>query len=307
VQLLQPANGGVAWGSFGEHLAVLEDELVAVSAGGEGTVHLFEANASGQFASTSSRILTQVNTGTVPDLSWSTGFGCMVGLQRTAGGAVSVLVGMRDACFYQDTQAQAPDESTPNAYGTTAARTGGVAVVRKTGGAWRLAQRLIPDWSKIQDFGFEVSVDGPRVAVGALYSRVHSSNLDAGTASVYEWNGSAFALVKTIWPSFPFQNGWFGYSIDLCGNHLLVGQPQHWGGVRGLVEVFRITADDLIPVGLLVAPDGNGAADPSSLGDSFGREIVCNAWGEVVVAAPFSAPDGGAPPQYAGGQIYLFR
>lgn len=305
--ILEPSSGHTSYSLFAERLSVIEDELIAVSARGELAVHVFEASANGQFPSTSTRILTPVNTGTTPAMSWMTGFGSTVGLHRTSTGLVSILVGMQDACFYQRSKMQAPDEVAPDPSGATAARTGGVAVLRKTGGAWRLEQRLVPDWSKMKDFGFELNVDGSHVAVGAIYSRIFSNGLDAGSASVYRWNGSEFALVKTIWPSLPYLNGWFGCSVELSGNHLLVGQPHHWGGPQGLVEVFQITADDLIRVDLLKAPDGNPAASPSSLGDSFGREIVCNPYGEVIVAAPFSAPASGTPAQYGGGALYLYR
>lgn len=306
-KVLAPSNGNVSYSFFGERLAVLEGELVAVAARGALSVHVFAANASGQFPSTSTRILDQVNTGTTPAASWMTGFGSTVDLHRAGTGPVRLLVGMQDACFYQRTQMQAPDEDTPNSSGTTAARTGGVAVLTETGGAWRLDQRLIPEWSKMKNFGFELDVDGSRVAVGAIYSRVFSNGFDAGSASVYEWNGSGFELVETVSPSFPFQNGWFGYSLDLCGDHLLVGQPYLWGGLQGLVEVFAIKANDLVPVALLAAPDGNPAANPNALGDSFGRAVVCNPYGEVIVAAPFSAPASGTPPLYAGGALYVYR
>jgi hypothetical protein len=304
--LLAPSSGPMANSLFAERLAVLEDELVAVSARGQVAVHVFEADSNGRFPTFSTRILDQVSTGTTPTASWMTGFGSTVGLHRSPTGLVSLLVGMQDACFYQRTQQQAPDEVTPDPTGATAARTGGVAVLRKSGGAWWLDQRLVPDWSKMKDFGFEVDVDGPHVAVGAIYSRVNSKGFDAGTASVYTWDGSGFALVKTIWPSYPFQNGWFGHSVELRGDYLLVGQPQLWGGLQGLVEVFQITANDLLRVGLLLAPDGNPAKSQSSLGDSFGREIVSNSWGEVIVAAPFSAPGSGSS-LYGGGALYLYR
>ena len=305
--ILEPSNGHTSFSLFAEHLAVIEDELIAVSSKGERAVHVFEADSNGQFPSSSTRILTQVNTGTTPAMSWITSFGSTVGLHRTHTGLISILVGMQDACFYQRTGVQAPDEVTPDPFGATAARTGGVAVLQKIGGVWRLDHRLVPDWSKMKDFGFEVNVDGPHVAVGAIYSRVNSRGLDAGTASLYRWNGSQFALVETISPSVPFQNGLFGFSVELRGNHLLVGQPQQWGGLQGLVQVFRITADDLIPVQFLIAPDGNPATTPYSLGDCFGREIVSNSYGEVIVAAPFSAPNWGTPSQYGGGALYLYR
>ena len=305
-RILEPSNGHTNYSLFAEHLSVIEDEIIAVSAKGERAVHVFEADSNGQFPSSSTRILTQVNTGTTPARSWMTAFGSTVGLHRSGTGRISILVGMQDACFYQRTGIQAPDEVTPDPFGATAARTGGVAVLQKIGGWWRLDHRLVPDWSKMKDFGFEVDVDGPHVAVGAIYSRVNPRGLDAGTASVYRWNGSEFQLVETIWPSVPFQNGWFGSSVELCGNHLLVGQPQHWGGLQGLVQVFRITADDLIRVQFLIAPDGNPATSPSSLGDCFGREIVSNSYGEVIVAAPFSAPNWGTS-QYGGGALYLYR
>ena len=304
--LLAPSNGPLSNSVFAERLAVIENELIAVSARGELAVHLFEADATGRFPSFSTRILNQVNTGTTPAMSWMTSFGSTVGLHRSATGLVSILVGMQDACFYQRTQQQAPDEVTPNPTGETAARTGGVAVLQESGGSWWLDQRLIPDWSKMKDFGFDVDVDGAHVAVGALYSKVNSKGFEAGTATVYTWNGSDFVLVKTIWPSFPFQNGWFGCSVELRGDYLLVGQPQLWGGLQGLVEVFRITANDLVRVDLLIAPDGNPAASASTLGDCFGREIVSNSYGEVIVAAPFSALGAGGT-QYGGGALYLYR
>ena len=151
------------------------------------------------------------------------------------------------------------------------------------------------------------TVDGPYVAVGAIYSKVFSNGLEAGSASVYRWNGFQFALVKTIAPAVPIQNGWFGYSVELRDDHLLVGQPHLWGGPQGLVQVFRITANDVLPVALLIAPDGNPAASSSSLGDCFGREIVSNSYGEVIIAAPFSAPGSWTSSQYGGGAVYVYR
>lgn len=306
-RVIAPSTGSVPFSAFGERLAVLEGELIAASAKGELAVHVFEADAAGLFPGTSTRVLNPVNTGTTPNLSWMSGFGSAVGVHRASTGEVSLLVGMQDACFYQHTQEQAPDEVTQDPTGATAARTGGVAVLRRSGSSWVLDQRLVPEWSKIKDFGFEIDVDGPHVAVGAIYSRLFSNQLDAGSASVYRREAGDFQLVKTASPVLPVQNGWFGYALELRDGHLFVGQPHLWGGPQGLVEVFRITTDDLVRVELLWAPDGNPAANPGSLGDCFGREIVCNDYGEVLVAAPFSAPNAGTPPQYGGGALYLFQ
>ncbi len=306
-QVLAPSSGSVAYSLFAERLAVVEGALVAATAPGSFAVHVFEADASGRFPALSTRVLDAVSTATLPSSAWSSGFGSTIAAHRAQTGEVRLLVGMRDACFYQSPLAPAPDETTPNALGATAARTGCVAVLQQSGAAWLLAQRLIPDFSKVKDFGFEIEADGARVAVGGVYSRVFSNGLDAGTASVYEWTGASFELLKTIWPKFPQQAGLFGYSLAFSGDYLLVGQPQLWGGLPGLVELFRLEGSDLVRVALLAAPDGNAAADATSLGDSFGRNVVCNDHGEVIVAAPFSAPNGGAPPQYAGGALYLLR
>ena len=305
--VVAPSNGNVGFSGFADRLAVLEDELLAVSSRGELAVHVFEADGNGRFPSLSTRILNPVNTGTTPSLSWMTSFGSTVGLHRAPSGLVSVLIGMQDACFYQRTQMQAPDEVTPDPFGATAARTGGIAVVRKAGSSWLLQQRLIPEYSKTKDFGFEVEVEGSHEAVGAIYSNVFSNGFNAGTASAYRWNGSTFELVSTVWPSTPSQNSLFGYCLEIRDGHLLVGQPQHWGGPQGLVEVFRITNDDLVAVDLITAPDGNGAQNQSSLGDSFGRAITSNDRGEVLIGAPFSAPNMGSTPQYAGGALYLYQ
>lgn len=92
-------------------------------------------------------------------------------------------------------------------------------------GDWVLVQELIPTTVlDIEDrFGFSIAIDNGRVAVGAVLDD-EAAFSNSGAVYIFEetspgsWSETAQLLSTT-----PFNEGQFGYSVDLDGDRLIVG------------------------------------------------------------------------------------
>jgi len=70
-------------------------------------------------------------------------------------------------------------------------------------------------------FGISVAVDGGTLVVGATGD--DAAGTDAGKVYIYDWNGTAYIEVTTITASDAEAHDWFGVSVALSGNRLVVG------------------------------------------------------------------------------------
>jgi len=70
-------------------------------------------------------------------------------------------------------------------------------------------------------FGISVALDGGMLVVGATGG--DAGGTDAGKVYVYDWNGVAYVEVTTITASDAEAHDWFGVSVSLSGNRLVVG------------------------------------------------------------------------------------
>ncbi len=68
-------------------------------------------------------------------------------------------------------------------------------------------------------YGWVVDLDGDRLAVSAPYASIGPDW--AGAVYLYEWTGREWQPHSTVWGTPPI--GGFGWSMDLCGDRLLVG------------------------------------------------------------------------------------
>ena len=95
------------------------------------------------------------------------------------------------------------------------------------------------DW-----FGSSVAISGNYAAVGTANDDTGASN--AGT--VYVYNVTTGALLRTINNPIPTANDYFGTSVSLSGNYLLVGTPNDdiGGTDTGTVYVYDVTTGQLL-------------------------------------------------------------
>lgn len=81
------------------------------------------------------------------------------------------------------------------------------------------------DGQALQRFGFSVALDGKRALIGAVGDNEHGTN--AGTAYVYQYTDNTWqAQHKLSHPDIE-NNDTFGRSVDLSGNHLIVGTDNY--------------------------------------------------------------------------------
>lgn len=99
---------------------------------------------------------------------------------------------------------------------------GAVYVFTRSGVSWTLQQRLIAsDASAGAGFGRSVAIDGNSLAVGA-----HLGNGGTGAAYVFTRSGSAWSQQQKLVGSDSATNDFFGDSVGLSGDRLVVGAPR---------------------------------------------------------------------------------
>jgi len=143
-------------------------------------------------------------------------------------------------------------------------------------------------------FGSDVAIQGNLVVVGAR--REDGAEINSGEAYLYSFdaaNGTSQLLHTFVDPE-PVQNGFFGFSVAIDGNQVVIGASARDASVdeNGRTYVFDATTGDLIQtledptpspfgrddMGEAVSIDGNtiavGAPGDSTLGNDVGQVYV---------------------------------
>ena len=124
-------------------------------------------------------------------------------------------------------------------------------------------------------FGYSVGVAGSHVVVGAANETTGGAP-NSGEAYLFTTGGS---LVATLQDPNAQYHGYFGYSVAIAGNLLVVGAPGENPGAgpdEGAVFVYSASTGVLIRT--LASPDGQ-------LDGFFGYSVALSG-GEIVVGAP---------------------
>ncbi|MBL8878473.1 MAG: YHYH protein [Phycisphaerales bacterium] len=96
--------------------------------------------------------------------------------------------------------------------------TGAISILRRTGAATWALEPGMPIYGSVEGtFGWSVAIDEGRIVVGNPF-------LDLA-AYVYEYVGGAWASTETL--RSPCSGpGLYGFSVDVCGDRIIVGQPE---------------------------------------------------------------------------------
>lgn len=146
---------------------------------------------------------------------------------------------------------------------------GSAYVYRFDGSTWVEEQKLTAfDAAAGDEFGFRVSASHDRVAVGA---RLDDCRFGAwcGAVYVYRWDGSIWDLEQKLTSPNPGVHRFFGTSVSLNGDRMLVGSPRDdcaAGADCGAAYVYRFNGVTWVLEQKLTAPD----AGP---GDDFGFAV----------------------------------
>ncbi len=143
------------------------------------------------------------------------------------------------------------------------------------GTLWLYQQRLqAPDAGSGDNFGESVDIDDGNLVIGA--SRDDDRGSNAGAAYVFNRSGNTWNFHSKLTGSDSVAGNWFGTSITIKGNVLVVGSP-NWGdtdGVtkRGALYPFLFVGNVWQAQPKLLPPAPWGSYD-----DNFGNAVVINA------------------------------
>lgn len=179
---------------------------------------------------------------------------------------------------------------------STGTQLGAVYVFERNGATWGQSARLTPPAGDAQEaFGYAVAVSADRVAVGAPINTDIDENEPATPAYVFErsgvvWNGTP------IRPGDDARDAWFGTSIALDGDTLVVGAPGHKlpRPGAGAAYVYEHDGNGWDQVAQLDDPDGQTE-------DFFGRSVAVH---DDVIVVGAEGGDGPALPNSGVAVVY---
>jgi hypothetical protein len=145
------------------------------------------------------------------------------------------------------------------------------------GGAKQVAKLVASDGQSFDYFGQVVAIDGDILVVGA--SGNDSSGVNSGAAYVYERSSGRWELSAQLMPSNASELDYFGRSVAVEGETIVIGARGADGFVpeSGAAFVFQRTGGIWSEIAKLSADDGVG-------GDYFGESLAISG-GTVVVGA----------------------
>ncbi len=176
---------------------------------------------------------------------------------------------------------------------------GSATVFRWDGSAWIEEDDLVDGDGAAGDlFGYSVSVDGDVIAVGSYFDDV-GTDVNAGSAVVFRWDGSAWdEEVKLVDPTGDLSN-WFGCAVSVSGDALAVGSQNKRVGsatLAGSVLTYRWN-------GLSWLQDVEFAASDAAASDNYGESLLLSG-DTLFVGAPNE--DGGAGGNFNQGAVYVY-
>ena len=153
------------------------------------------------------------------------------------------------------------------------ANAGTVYVYQYADESWTLQQTIAnPDPNIADEFGYDVAIEGNRLAIGAPQDDTNGSN--AGLAYIFERSGSTWTLDEIYAPENPEAGKRFGEIVDLSGDVLLAGGPgQSTTDPIVYGDAFWFDLDSLP-----VIPDIPGDANRDGIVNGLDAAILASNW-----------------------------
>lgn len=183
------------------------------------------------------------------------------------------------------------------------ASSGSVYVYVNDVNGWSEQQKLTAsDGGAGDQFGTSVAIDGDLIVVGARFWEDGSSGDNAGAAYVFSRSGSTWSEDQILEASDQAANDWFGRSVDIDGERIVVGAHEHdvsSTSDAGQAYVFDYNSgtSNWDEKAVLAASDTEAEAE-------FGRSVTVSG-DRVAIGAPFA--DSGSPTLTDSGAVYVFE
>lgn len=169
--------------------------------------------------------------------------------------------------------------------GAPFADAGKVYVFRRFGSIWGEQTSFTPDDMSSDEYGYSVAIDGNYFIVGAP-----GENNDKGAVYIYNYNGTTWSQVQKITASDGVDDDFFGKSVSIKGDYIIVGAPQKVLGFSapttgpGKAYVFQFNGTIWSEIDILTDPIGQE-------GDQFGNSVSTDGINRAV-GAPEADPNG---------------
>lgn len=168
---------------------------------------------------------------------------------------------------------------------------GAVYVYKRSGDTWTFDARIVSSHAAPgQQFGAAIAMDGETIVIGAYLDNTHER--DAGAAYVFTRSGNRWIQRAKLTASDPSRFAFFGASVAIKGNHILVGAP-----VAQAAYLFKLQNSAYIECARL-APF---ASTVSSSYTAFGASVAIDQHA-LAVGAPLDAERG-----FNSGAAYVYH
>jgi len=160
--------------------------------------------------------------------------------------------------------------------------TGGADVFRRdpASGAWGVEASLLDgDYHDAEGFGYAVAVDGDRLVVGAPSHDV-ATQPRAGAAYVFRYDSATYTWneEQKLEGSVPQLDGYFGGSVAISGDAIVVGVVGYAGTGAAFVFRYQAASSSWVEEALLIDPDG-------TVGDRAGEDVAIDG-ATIAVGSP---------------------
>ncbi len=134
---------------------------------------------------------------------------------------------------------------------------GAVYMFRKSNGRWRYSQKLFASDGAAGDGFATASMDGEYLAVRG---HSHYNGVRSGAVYIFKRMDTTWIQMRKIGPKPAVRDAFFGGSISLKGEYLLIGAylDREAGVQTGAAYVFRRNGEDWVQQVRLLASDRNG-------------------------------------------------
>jgi len=117
----------------------------------------------------------------------------------------------------------------------------GAAYIFDKTSSWQQKQKLLSSLGpNLDKFGVSVNIDGTRAVIGASMNDDQAQN--AGSAYIFDYSNGSWSLTTQLHANDASESDWFGSSVSLSGDKLIVGAPGEntEGTNAGSVYIFDL-------------------------------------------------------------------
>jgi uncharacterized delta-60 repeat protein len=171
---------------------------------------------------------------------------------------------------------------------------GSAYIYEWNGVSWLQTAKILASDGAVSDFfGRSVSISGDKAIIGA-YLDNNVGGSDAGSAYIYEWNGSAWLQTAKLLASDGAASDYFGWSVSISGDKAIVGAylDDDLGTSSGSAYIYEWNGSAWLQTAKLLASDGAAS-------DQFGGSVSIS--GDKVIVGAHLDDDLGA----SSGSAYI--